>query len=71
MPGGSRELLTLAMPLVVSHIDTVLPSWRDPLELAASFPAVMWLWLPFGLLLVSAGQEKGNVLGTFWFSGIP
>jgi MATE family multidrug resistance protein len=62
-PGGSRELLTLALPLVVSQsfmtvqvfVDTVLLAWHDPREMAASFPAVMWFWLPFGLLQVTAG----------------
>src|SRR5690242_19611369 len=62
-PGGSRELLTLALPLVVSQsfmavqvfVDTVLLAWHDPREMAASFPAVMWYWLPFGLLQVAAG----------------
>src|SRR5687767_15077770 len=63
VPGGSRELLTLALPLVVSQsfmtvqvfLDTILLAWHDPLEMAASFPAVMWFWLPFGLLQVTAG----------------
>ena len=62
-PGGSRELLALALPLVVSQgfmtvqifLDTILLSWHDPLEMTASFPAVMWYWLPFGLLQVTAG----------------
>jgi multidrug resistance protein, MATE family len=61
--GGSRELLTLALPLVVSQsfmtvqvfLDTFLLAHHDPLEMAASFPAVMWFWLPFGLLQVTAG----------------
>lgn len=61
--GGSRELLALALPLVVSQsfmtvqvfADTMLLSWHDPLAMAASFPAVMWFWLPFGLLQVAAG----------------
>jgi MATE family multidrug resistance protein len=61
--GGSRELLTLALPLVVSQgfmtvqvfVDTILLAWHDPREMAASFPAVMWFWLPFGLLNVTAG----------------
>ena len=55
-PGGSRELLTLALPLIVSQsfmtvqvfVDTILLSWHDPREMAASFPAVMWFWLAFG-----------------------
>src|SRR3954469_19787784 len=62
-PGGSRELLGLALPLVVSQsfmtaqvfLDTILLSWHNPLEMAASFPAVMWFWLVFGLLQVTAG----------------
>jgi MATE family multidrug resistance protein len=62
-PGGSRELLTLALPLVVSQsfmtaqvfADTLLLAWHDPLEMAASFPAMMWFWLPFGLLQATAG----------------
>lgn len=62
-PGGSAELLKLALPLVVSQsfmtvqvfVDTVLLAWHDPREMAASFPAVMWFWLPFGLLQVTAG----------------
>lgn len=65
-PGGSRELLALAAPLVVSQsfmtvqvfVDTVLLAWHDPREMAASFPAVMWFWLPFGLLQVTAGYTS-------------
>jgi MATE family multidrug resistance protein len=61
--GGSRELLRLAAPLVVSQgfmtvqvmIDAVLLAWHDPREMAASFPAVMWFWLLFGPLQVTAG----------------
>ena len=60
--GGSRELLVLALPLVVSQsfmtvqvfVDTILLSWHDPREMAASFPAVMWFWLAFGFLQVTA-----------------
>jgi multidrug resistance protein, MATE family len=65
-PGGSRELLSLAAPLVLSQsfmtvqvfVDTVLLAWHDPREMAASFPAVMWFWLPFGLLQVTAGYTS-------------
>ncbi len=61
--GGSGELLKLALPLVVSQsfmtvqvfLDTILLSWHDQREMAASFPAIMWYWLPFGLLQVTAG----------------
>src|SRR4051812_23579504 len=62
-PGGSRELLTLAFPLIVSQgfmtvqvfVDALLLSWHDPREMAASFPAVMWFWLAFALPQVTAG----------------
>ena len=58
-PGAARA----GLPLVVSQsfmtvqvfVDTILLSWHDPREMAASFPAVMWFWLPFGLLQVTAG----------------
>ena len=61
--GGSWELLRLALPLVVSQsfmtvqifVDTILLSWHDQREMAATLPAVMWYWLPFGLLQVTAG----------------
>jgi MATE family multidrug resistance protein len=61
--GGSRELFALALPLVVSQgfmtiqvfVDTILLAWHEQLEMAASFPAVMWYWLPFALLQVTAG----------------
>src|SRR5262249_54556084 len=39
-------------------VDTVLLSWHDPREMAASFPAVMWYWLPFGLLHVTAAYTS-------------
>jgi MATE family multidrug resistance protein len=59
-------LLALAAPLIVSQsfmtvqifVDTVLLAWHDPREMAASFPAVMWFWLPFGLLQVTAGYTS-------------
>src|SRR5437773_11597975 len=65
-PGGSRELLALAAPLILSQsfmtvqvfVDTVLLSWHDPREMAASFPAVMWFWLLFGMLQVTAGYTS-------------
>lgn len=64
--GGSRELLTLATPLIVSQsfmtvqvfVDTVLLSRYDSRAMAASFPAVMWFWLAFGLLQVTAGYTS-------------
>jgi MATE family multidrug resistance protein len=65
-PGGSKELLKLALPLVVSQsfmtvqvfVDTILLSWHDPLEMTASFPAIMWYWLFFGVLQVTAGYTS-------------
>lgn len=64
--GSSRELLGLALPLVVSQsfmtvqvfIDTLLLSWHNDLEMTASLPAVMWYWLPFGFLQVTAGYTS-------------
>lgn len=64
--GGSRELLAIALPLVISQsfmtvqvfVDTVLLAWHEPSEMAASFPAVMWYWLGFGLLQVTAGYTS-------------
>jgi MATE family multidrug resistance protein len=64
--GGSRELLGLALPLVVSQsfmtvqvfVDTILLSWHDPREMAASLPAIMWYWQFFGLLQVTAGYTS-------------
>ncbi len=64
--GGSKELLTLAAPLILSQgfmtiqvfLDTVLLSWHDSREMAASFPAVMWFWLMFGLLQMTAGYTS-------------
>jgi MATE family multidrug resistance protein len=59
-------LLKLALPLIVSQsfmtvqvfVDTVLLSWHNPLEMTASFPAVMWYWLFFGVLQVTAGYTS-------------
>ena len=61
-----RELLRIALPLILSQsfmtvqvfVDTLLLSWHDPLEMAASFPAVMWYWLFFGVLQVTAGYTS-------------
>ncbi len=39
-------------------VDTLLLSWHDPLEMAASFPSVMWYWLFFGVLQVTAGYTS-------------
>jgi MATE family multidrug resistance protein len=63
---ASRELLQLAAPLIVSQsfmtvqffVDTILLSHHSLLEMTASFPAIMWYWLPFGLLQVTAGYTS-------------
>src|SRR5437870_12844731 len=44
--------------VVQVFLDTLLLSRHDTLEMAASFPAVMWYWLPFGLLQVTAGYTS-------------
>lgn len=64
--GGSRELLKLALPLILSQsfmtvqvfVDTVLLSWHSSQEMSGSFPAVMWFWQFFGLLSVAAGYTS-------------
>ena len=64
--GGSRELLKLALPLVISQsfmtvqvlADTILLARHNTDEMTASFPAVMWYWLAFGLLQVTAGYTS-------------
>jgi len=61
--GGSKELLKLALPLILSQsfmtiqiaVDRVLLSRHNPDEVAASFPAVILFWLPFGLMQGIAG----------------
>lgn len=66
MPSDSRQLLSLAAPLIVSQsfmtvqvfVDTVLLSWHNELEMTASFPAVMWYWLLFGFLQITAGYTS-------------
>lgn len=63
VPGGSRELLALAAPLIVSQsfmtvqvfVDSLLLSWHDAREMAATLPAMLWFWQLFGLLQVTAG----------------
>ncbi len=62
-PGGSKELLKLALPLILSQsfmtvqvfIDSLLLSWHDAEEMAATLPAMLWYWQLFGLLQVTAG----------------
>lgn len=64
--GGSKELLGLALPLILSQsfmtvqvlADTLLLAKHDTDEMTASFPAVMWFWLGFGFLSVTAGYTS-------------
>jgi len=64
--GGSKELLKLALPLIISQsfmtvqvlADTILLARHNTDEMTASFPAVMWYWLAFGLLQVTAGYTS-------------
>jgi len=57
---------TRSTPLIVSQsfmtvqvvLDAMLLSWHDTREMTASFPAVMWFWLPFGFLQVAAGYTS-------------
>ncbi len=60
-PGGYRELLTLAVPLMISSgtqslmhiVDRILLTWYSPDALAAALPAGLVFWallsLPFGV----------------------
>jgi len=66
VPGGYAELLRLATPLIISQsfmtvqvlADTLLLARHNTDEMTASFPAVMWYWLAFGLLQVTAGYTS-------------
>ena len=57
-PGTSRELLALAVPLIIGNafitlqltVDRMMLSWSDQDSIAAAFPAAMLFWLPFSLL---------------------
>src|SRR6185312_13342024 len=65
-PGSSKELISLALPLVISQsfmtvqvlADTLLLAKHNTDEMTASFPAVMWYWLGFGFLSVTAGYTS-------------
>ncbi|MFV0444428.1 MAG: MATE family efflux transporter [Planctomycetaceae bacterium] len=62
VPGSLRELLTIAIPLVISSgslslmhvVDRVMLTWHSPAALAASTPGGMLHWtlmsLPFGMV---------------------
>lgn len=57
-PGGGRELLALAWPLIVSNsfwtlqiaIDRILLSQSSSAEVAAAMPAAMLFWTPFNFV---------------------
>src|SRR6185312_12585275 len=63
---SSKELISLALPLVISQsfmtvqvlADTLLLAHHNTDEMSASFPAVMWYWLAFGFLQVTAGYTS-------------
>ncbi len=60
--GGSRELLGLAWPLILSNgvvtaqltLDRMMLSWHGRDDVAAAFQTAMLFWLPFGLLQATA-----------------
>ncbi len=49
-------------------LDTLLLSWHDPHEMAASFPATMWFWLGFGFLQVTSGYDS-TFVAQYWGAG--
>ena len=61
-PGGIRELLALAWPLVVSNsfwtlqiaLDRILLSRHSSAEVAAAMPAAILFWTPFNLIFHTA-----------------
>jgi MATE family multidrug resistance protein len=61
-PGGVRELLALAWPLVVSNsfwtlqiaLDRILLSRHSSAEVAAAMPAAILFWTPFNLIFHTA-----------------
>jgi MATE family, multidrug efflux pump len=61
-PGGMRELLALAWPLVVSNsfwtlqiaLDRILLSRHSSAEVAAAMPAAILFWTPFNLIFHTA-----------------
>lgn len=64
-PGGSRELFSIAIPMVISQsfvsvqviLDRALLSWHSQLEQAATGNAMLWYWQFFVLLQVTAGYS--------------
>jgi MATE family multidrug resistance protein len=67
-PGGNRELLLLAIPLIISSgfitlqmiIDRVMLTWLSADAVAASMPAALLFWTPFALV-----QNTANYATTF------
>ncbi|QEL14407.1 MATE family efflux transporter [Limnoglobus roseus] len=62
-PGGSRELLKLALPLILANsfttiqftVDRVFLSWYHPDAMGASMPAAMVFWFVFAFVQGTAG----------------
>jgi MATE family multidrug resistance protein len=51
-------VLSQSFMTVQVFLDTVLLSWHSPNEMAASFPGIIWYWLFFGVLQVTAGYTS-------------
>lgn len=62
-PGGSKEILALAGPLILANsfttiqftVDRLFLSWHDPDEMGASMPAAMVFWFVFAFIQGTAG----------------
>src|SRR4029077_15187071 len=53
-----RSIVSQRFMTVQVFVDALLLAKHDPREMAASFPAVMWFWLLFGLLQMTAGYTS-------------
>jgi putative MATE family efflux protein len=64
-PGGGRELLRIAVPLIVSNsvwtlqitLDRVMLSWLGQEQVGAAMTAVMLFWTPLALFQTTAGYS--------------
>src|SRR5262245_12019990 len=77
-PGGTRELLRIAWPLVLSNsfltlqitLDRVLLSHRGSDDVAASLPAAMLFWAPMTLLQFTASYAT-TFVAQYTGAGLP
>src|SRR5438046_2677006 len=68
-PGGGRELLRIAWPLVLSNsfwslqiaIDRIFLSWRSTDEAGAALAAAMLFWVPVTLVQYTVGYVTAFV----------